>query len=270
VLTFVVENIVFPVENAFATMDGHNHMPPHGHESSSYQNGYNPTDEYGNILSSTGDDDNFANWGFDAAASSHMPNHNAQSDTYLAWQPNTALDDYNTQAFTKSPSSLQASSYSGYGNAQPYSHSTFDPSLVSGATNGPSSFELGPSPYGQLQPIQHGTIAPQALEHERPQIVRPNQTLDPQVYARPSTVDVTGYARAVPQAPTVDQAALYSAIPAGTRSGDFWMVEPDVLAKATNSTPHLDSFIHVGQTELEYPINKGQYMEKDWSRLISY
>jgi hypothetical protein len=238
-------------------MDGHHHMPPHGHDSASYQNGYNPVNEFGNILSNGGENDNFGNWGFDAA--SHIPNQNAQSDPYLSWQPNTGLDNYNPQAFTKSPSTLQAASYTGYGNPHQYSHSSYDPSLVSGATNGPSSYELGPSPYGQPQQMQHGTIAPQALEHERAHAVRPSQTLDPQSYSRSSTTDPAAYTRAAPSAPTADQAALHNAIPTGTRTGNFWMKDADRLSEATNSTP-FNSFTFVGKNEFELPINRGQYL----------
>jgi hypothetical protein len=238
-------------------MDGHHHMPPHGHDSASYQNGYNAVDEFGNILSNGGENDNFGNWGFDAA--SHIPNQNAQSDPYLSWQSNTGLDNYNPQAFTKSPSTLQAASYTGYGNPHQYSHSSYDPSLVSGATNGPSSYELDPSPYGQPQQMQHGTIAPQALEHERAHAVRPSQTLDPQSYSRSSTTDPAAYTRAAPAAPTADQAALHNAIPTGTRTGNFWMKDADRLGEATNSTP-FNSFTFVGKNEFELPINRGQHL----------
>ncbi|KAG9677114.1 hypothetical protein KCU95_g16145, partial [Aureobasidium melanogenum] len=231
-------------------MDGHHHMPPHGHESSSYQNGYNQVNEYGNLLSNGGDNDNFANWGFDAT--SHIPNQNAQSDPYLPWQSNAGLDNYTPQAFTKSPSNLQTTSFAGYGNPHQYSHSTYDPSLVSGATNG--SFEIGPSPYGQPQQMQHGTIAPQALEHERAHSVRPNQALDPS-YSRPATTDPSSYTRVIPPAPAADQAAMHNAIPAGTRTGNFWMKDIDQLNEATNSS-QVNSFTHIGKTELELPINR--------------
>ncbi|KAI4720410.1 hypothetical protein E4T48_03350 [Aureobasidium sp. EXF-10727] len=234
-------------------MDGHHHMPPHGHESSSYQNGYNAVNEFGNILSNGGENDNFANWGFDAA--SHLPNQNApQADPYLSWQSNTGLDNYNPQAFTKSPSNLQTTPYNGYGdNSHQYSHSAYDPSLVS--ANGPSPYELGPSPYGQPQQVQHGTIAPQALEHERAHAVRPSQTLDPSSYSRPSNTDPAAYNRAIPPAPIADQTALHNAIPAGTRTGNLWMKDAARLSEATTSTP-VNSFIFVGNNELELPINR--------------
>jgi len=232
-------------------------MPPHGHDSSSYQNGYNAVNEFGNILSNGGESDNFGNWGFDAA--SHIPNQNTQSDPYLSWQTNTGLDNYSHQAFNKSPSTLQTASYTGYGNPHQYSHSPYDPSLVSGATNGPSSYELGPSPYGQPQQMQHGTIAPQALEHERAHSARPSQNLDPQSFSRPNTTDAAAYTRVVPPAPTADQAALHNAIPVGTRTGNFWMKDADRLSEATQSTP-VNSFTFVGKNEFELPINRGQYL----------
>lgn len=234
-------------------MDGHHHMPPHGHESSSYQNGYSQGNEFGNILSNGGDNDNFGNWPFDAA--SHIPNQNAQSDPYLSWPANSGLDNYNSQPFTKSPSNLQTNSFAGYGNPHQYTHSTYDPSLVSGATNG--SYGLGPSPYGQPQQMQHGTIAPQALEHERAHSARPQQALDSS-YARPATTDPSSYTRVIPPAPTADQAALHNAIPAGTRTANFWMKDIDRLSEATNST-QVNSFLFVGKTEFELPINRGQY-----------
>lgn len=230
-------------------MDHHPHG--HGHESASYQNGFNPADEYNNLLSNGGDNDTFANWGFDAA--SHIPN---QSDPYLAWQSNAGLDNYSPQAFTKSPSSLPPNAYTGYANAHQFTHSSYDPSLVSSSTAGPSQFELGASPYGQPQQMQHGTIAPQALEHERSHSIRPNQTADAQPYARPSTTDAANYPRAVPQAPPVNQTALYSAIPGGNRTGDFLLVDPDQLGQSTSSV-QFNPFVHVGQGEYEWPVNRG-------------
>ena len=216
------------------------------------QNGYNQVNEFGNILSNGGDDDNFTNWDYDAT--SHMTNQNAQSNPYLSWQSNTGIDNYNPQAFTKSPSNLQTTPFAGYSNSHQYSYPTYDPSLVSGATNG-SSHELAPSPYGQPQQMQHGTIAPQALEHERAHPVRPNQALDPS-YSRPPTTDPPSYTRVIPPAPTADQAALHNAIPAGTRTGNFWMKDIDRLSEATNSA-QVNSFTLVGKTEFELPINRG-------------
>ena len=150
-------------------MDSH-HMPP-------YQNGYGTADEYSNILSNTADNDNFANWNFD---SSHNAASNAQSDPYLSWQTNTGLDSYNPHAFTKNSTNLQSSSYGGYGDPHQFATSPYDPSLVSSGANGSSNFGIGASPYAQ-QPIQHGTIAPQALEQERAHHIRPDHGLDNQV-----------------------------------------------------------------------------------------
>ncbi|CAD0112381.1 unnamed protein product, partial [Aureobasidium uvarum] len=241
-------------------MDGHHHMPPLGHEPSSYQNGYNAVNGFGNILSNGGENDNFANWNFDAA---HIQNQNPpQADPYLSWQQNTGLDDYNPQAYTKSPSNLQTTPYNGYGNSQQFSHSTYDPSLVSGATNGPSSYGLGPSPYGQSQQVQHGTIAPQALEHERAHAVRPSQILDPSSYSRPSTTDPAGYTRVIPPAPTADQTALHNAIPAGTRIGNFLVKDAARLSEATTSTP-VNEFVFVGDKEAELSINREKLRKKE-------
>lgn len=226
-------------------------MPPHGHESSSYQNGYSQGNEFGNILPSGGDNDNFGTWAYDAA--SHIPNQNAQSDPYSSWPANTGLD-YNPQVFTKSPSNLQTNSFAGFGNPHQYTHpSTYDPTLVSGATNG--TYGLGSSPYGQSQQMQNGTIAPQALEHERAHSARPQQTLDPS-YARTATTDPPSYTRVIPAAPTADQAALHNAIPAGTRTGPFLTKDIDVLSEATNST-QVNPFLSISNIEFELPINRG-------------
>ncbi|THY00217.1 hypothetical protein D6D03_06639 [Aureobasidium pullulans] len=233
-------------------MDGHHPMPLHGHDPSPYQNGYNAGDEFGNVISNGGDSDHYANW-FDTA--SHIPNQNAQSDPYMNWQSShTGLDNYNPQAFTKSSSNLQTVPFAGYSNTHQYSHS-YDPSLVSSTTNGPSAFDLGHSPYGHPQPIQHGTIAPQALEHERAHVARTSQTLDPQSYPRATTTEATSYTKSVPQAPPTDQAALHDAIPAGTRVGNFWMKDADRLHQATNST-RVTPYVAVGKTEYEVGINR--------------
>lgn len=109
--------------------------------------------------------------------------------------------------------------------------------------------------------MQHATIAPQALEHERPHTIRPSQSMESQSYARApaAAADVSsGYARAIPQAPPANQAALFDAIPPGNRNGNFWTVEADDIDKAANST-QVSPFVHVGQQEFEYPINRGMF-----------
>ncbi|KAI5257925.1 hypothetical protein E4T42_00814 [Aureobasidium subglaciale] len=232
-------------------MDGHHHMPPHGHDPSSYQQGYNPANQFDNLIPDGGESDGFPNWEFNAA--SHLPNQNVPSNTY--WQHDNGLDNY-TQAFTKSPTNLHTTAYPGYSNHHQYENPPFDPSLVPGTTNGPRAFGLGQSPYAQPnRQMQHGTIAPQALEQENAHIVRPGQTSDTQSYSRPHTTDATSYNKVIPSAPTADQAALHKAIPTGTRTGNFLVKDAAHLRQATNSTP-LNSFISVGDVEIELPVNR--------------
>ena len=151
-------------------MDGHHHqqqLPPHSGLEQTYQNGYGTNDEYSNILSNAPDHhQNYSNWGFDAH--NNVASHPHQ-DPYLSWQStNTGLNNYGAHAYVKSPSNIHPDSYAGYGSQHPFTaSSSYDPSLVAGSgMGGASSFALG-NPYGQQQPVQHGTIAPQALEQER-------------------------------------------------------------------------------------------------------
>ena len=77
-----------------------------------------------------------------------------------------------------------------------------------------------------------------------------------QTYSQSGAADAANYARPISQTPSVNQSALFAAIPQGTRTGQFSVIEPEILGKATNST-QARPFIHIGQQEFEYPINRG-------------
>lgn len=78
-----------------------------------------------------------------------------------------------------------------------------------------------------------------------------------QGYSRGHTAFSTDYARPIPSAPMADQFALSVAVPKGDMVGIFSIIDPERLASATNSRK-ANAFVHVGQQEYEYPVNKGR------------
>ncbi|KAL1310707.1 hypothetical protein AAFC00_000965 [Neodothiora populina] len=173
------------------------------------------------------------------------------------WQQSAAstpgLDTYG-RSFSKGPSDIQAATTYGYGDPHQYLHSPYDPSLVPSTSVGDNSNYVGHSTFGH-QAMQHGTIAPQALQHEQPQFSQTLGNIDSQGYSRNRTTAATGFANSLPPVPTADQASLCAAVPQGVISGLFSNIDFEKLVSATN-TRRVNAFVNVGQQEFEYPINK--------------
>lgn len=144
-----------------------------------FQNGNYTDDTYGGSFSDFPNDVNWAlnpinNEPITQSAASHMQ----------GWQQPTAttpgLENYGRH-FSKSPSAIQATANFGYGDPRQFNHSPYDPSLGQSSSIGdPTSTYVDHSSYGQ-QSMQHGTIAPQALQHGQTQFSRSMGNLDNQV-----------------------------------------------------------------------------------------
>lgn len=196
--------------------------------------------------------------------------------SHLNWQQsNTATPDLESygRPFSKSPSNIQATTSYGYGDPRQFSQSAFDPALVAPSSIGDNSTYVGHASYSQ--PMQHGTIAPQALQSGQHHYSQPVSNLEgqvrysetsitmtkhvliAQVYNRTHNTVNTDFGPPVQAVPTVDQGGLCSAVPKSDSVGIFSIIELQKLASATNSRS-VGPFINVGQQEFEYPINKGK------------
>lgn len=104
--------------------------------------------------------------------------------SHLNWQQPTtstpALEAYG-RPFSRSPSAIQTTTPYGYGDPQQFTQSPYDPSLISQpSVEDNSSIYAGYPAYGQ-QTVQHGTIAPQALQHGQTHFPRSSGNPDNQV-----------------------------------------------------------------------------------------
>ena len=142
-----------------------------------YQNG-NYTDDAFDIFANVPNHD--LNWDLNSLNNESI----AQSaSSHLNWQQPTAnpssLDTYG-RSFSKSPSVAHAAAQYGYADPRQFSHSPYDPSLVN-PSNIPetSAAYVGHNRYSQ--PLQHATIAPQALQHGQAPFSRATGNPDNQV-----------------------------------------------------------------------------------------
>lgn len=233
------------------------HLRPNNYQG--FQNGSYNEDTF-MYHSGAENDFNSNSWEFNShngvTTSSAQP-----TSSYLNWPPTTVtttgVEGYG-QSFSPSPANIQQTPYSGFADSRHFTHSPYDSSLVASSQNGSSTFPMSNSPYGQ--PLQSGTIAPQALENGRsPHPKRDSSIGGGQISLRggggtfPATSE---YSRPpVSQVPIADQPTLVAAIPPGDATGIFSTINYDKLVKATSSR-RLNSFINVGQHDFEYNINK--------------
>lgn len=238
----------------------------------SFQNG-NYNDDTFDLFSNVSNNE-IAQW--DLNSMNHEPDAQVTA-SHLNWQQppviSSALDSYG-RPFSKSPSVIQPTPTYGYGDPRQFVSSPYDPALVPPLQPNTTSTFPGHSSYAQ-QPVQHGTIAPQALQHGQPPSSRLNNDAEafvscPLSGCQTSAADAlvkgsirktsalnADHVRTVSSIPNVDQAALCAVIPRGDLIGRFAIVDRGRLEAVAN-TRKIAAYVDVAQNELEYPINKGE------------
>lgn len=156
-------------------MDGQGYNRPANLQG--YQNG-NFDDESYELFSNTQNNDP---WGSNSINNESLLQ---PSTSHLNWQPSSSAltpgrDAYG-RPFSDSNSNIQPTPSYNYGDPRQFSQPAFDPSLVAPTSINTHSPYAGHSHYSQSA-LQHGTIAPQALQNREHQLDQSRASLTGQV-----------------------------------------------------------------------------------------
>ncbi|KAF2861270.1 hypothetical protein K470DRAFT_38736, partial [Piedraia hortae CBS 480.64] len=167
------------------------------------------------------------------------------------WQQNgSAISPYTSQpalqqTATHVSSTFAPNQYGGYAQNLPYGPPQYDPALFA-----PSPTSQGYDNFTCPQSTQAtNTIAPQALQHNAQPIAtttsawnNSNHPVDPGGHLRPANHAAYTPVFTVP-------------IPQGRDHGYFSIIDPNELARATDSI-RLGEYVHVGKKALEWPATR--------------